>query len=132
MAQYGNRGNYGGRSGQQRGGKAKNSGVRLTGLFATKRRGLYTGSIAAKSEQLDGLIAKIKEAKAAGKGLSFFLWKSKFEDGPPFSVNVDIQQDAPKGDRPKRRFDPIEEDEGQDEDGNEPEADEEDDLFGKD
>lgn len=129
MANY--RGGYS-RGGGNRGGKKQNSGVRLTGLFATKRRGLYTGSVAAKSEQLDDLIAKIKEAKAAGKGLSFFLWKSKFEDGPPYSINVDIQQDAPQG-KPKRRYEPIEEDAGFDEDGNEPEEESaEDDLFGDD
>lgn len=117
-------------SGGKRGSKKPNSGVRLTGLFATKRRGLYTGSVAAGSEQLDGLIAKIKEAKASNKGLSFFLWKSTFEEGPPFSINVDIQQDKPQGNKKFNRK-PIEDDDDQDEDGNVA-VEEEDDLFGDD
>lgn len=65
--------------------------VRVTGLFATKRDGLFVGT--AKGEQFDALIEKLKAAKQAGRGLTFFLWENTFKDGPPFSINVDVEQD---------------------------------------
>lgn len=101
-------------------GKGRSSGgrsdTRLTGLFKTKRQGLFVGS--AKAEQLEALIKKIKEAKTAGKGLAFFLWKNTFGDGPAFSLNVDVEKD--QSERPARRKqvepDPDFEDDIEDED----------------
>lgn len=74
----------------RRGGNRKpaKSNTRITGLFRTKRKGLYIGG--AKDEQLKILIEKIKAAKEEGKGLTFFLWKNADEDGPPFTLNVDV------------------------------------------
>lgn len=70
-------------------GKRGGGSVRLTGLFVAKsKKGLATGT--AKGEELDGLIAKIKEAKASGNGLVFFLWKQ--EGNPPFSLSVDVSK----------------------------------------
>lgn len=60
---------YGG--GQRSGGKGDYTSVRLTGLFETSKPGLLVGTI--EGEALEGLIAKIKEASAAGKGLSVFF-----------------------------------------------------------
>lgn len=88
------------------GGKPKGSGVRLTGLFKTKRQGLYVGSV--NEEKLQELIALIKKAKGEDKEITVFLWKSKFQEGPLFSLNMDIAQDKPKGGFQKRR--PIEDD----------------------
>ena len=108
------KGNYRGKGG----GKSDRSDSRLTGLFKTKRRGLYVGGT--NDETLDALVKKIKAAKAEGKQLTFFLWKSKFDEGPVFSLNVDVEQDRQA--RSSRK--PIEPDDDEFEES------ESDDLFG--
>jgi len=105
-------------------GKRDRSDSRITGLFKTKRRGLYVGGT--NAETFQSLVDKIKAAKSEGKQLTFFLWKSKFEDGPVFSLNVDLEQD--RNERPKRK--PIEDDD--DDDFEEEDEDKDDELFGKD
>jgi len=91
---------YQGNRGSRRG---KNEN-RITGLNKTKTKNLYVGS--AEGEYLDRLVAKIKKAKATGKGVVFFLWRNdgKFE-GPPFSLNVDVSQDSKR-----RAIEPDDED----------------------
>jgi hypothetical protein len=75
------------------GGRSK-SGVRLTGLFETKRKGLFIGS--AGPEQLDALIALIKTVKADPDAvLTFFLWEND-EGKAVFSLNAD-KGEAMKG-----------------------------------
>jgi len=69
----------------------------LTGLFASKRSGLYVGT--SRPEDIDNLIAKIKEAKAAGKELTFFVWKNDRGPGPAMSLSVDLAQDRPVRER---------------------------------
>jgi hypothetical protein len=68
-------------------------------MFRSKRKGLYIGG--AKEEQLQLLIDKIKAAKADGRGLTFFLWKNEDEQGPPFSLNVDVDNSDERNARKK-------------------------------
>jgi len=107
---------YGNRQG---GGKPQGSSVRLTGLFKTKRNGLYVGSL--NAEKIEELVVLIKKALKTEKDLTVFLWKSKYDDGPKFSVNMDLAQDRPQGGKRRR---PIQEDDDTDAD-NEEEDDEE-------
>lgn len=79
--------------------KSRNTSVRLTGLFRSKRPGLFVGG--ARDQAFADLIAKVKEAKAAGRGITFFLWrndptKSKNPNGPPFSLSVDVEMERSK------------------------------------
>lgn len=85
----------------------KQTSVRLTGLFKTKKPGLYVGST--RAEDLSALIEKIKEAKSKGVGLTFFLWKNEPGKGPLYSLNTDLEQPREQRTaRPARR--PIEPD----------------------
>lgn len=97
---------------------------KITGLFRSKnKRGLFVGT--ADEKYLGNLIRIIKEAKADGKGVTFFLWKSDYEDGPAYNLTADVAQDRPKGsggrrrssedeDAPRPRRRPIEEDDERD------------------
>lgn len=105
-------------------GKGKKKGVRLTGLFRTKRKGLYVGKVRA-DEELSALKKLIKKAEAEGSDLTMFVWKNKDEDGPAFTLVADIAQDAEGGKRRKRR-DEDDEDEDQDEEDDEDGEDDED------
>lgn len=84
--------------------RSNTKSVRLTGLFKTKRPGLFVGTC--RAEDLKQLIAKIKAAKEEDKGLTFFVWKNQGE-GPTLSLSVDVEQERPA--RTSRK--PIEEDE---------------------
>jgi hypothetical protein len=105
-------------------GKKKGTSLRLTGMFKSKRRGLAVGSVDAGSDQMAGLIDKIKAAKADDKGLVWFLWRNEEEEGPAFTLSVDVSQDE---DRPKkkRRPEPDEDDDEGDEDEDTDEKDDE-------
>lgn len=105
--------------GNRRGGKPQGSSVRLTGLFKTKRNGLYVGSI--NGEKIEELVALIKKALKQEKDITLFLWKSKYDDGPRFSVNMDLAQDRPQGGKRRR---PIQDDD-EDDAGYEPDEDDE-------
>ena len=83
--------------------------TKVTGLFRStgKNKGrLWIGST--DDERLEGLIDKIKEARKEKKQLTFFLWKSEYEDGPVYNLNVDVAQD--RKDRPRSRPRPIKND----------------------
>lgn len=108
----------------RKGSKKKGTSVRLTGLFKTKRRGLWVGSVT----DLDEMKGKIKQAIAEEKGLVFFLWRNEdAEDGTPaYTISMDVSSDedgSKKKSKPKRK--PVEDDEDEDED--EPEEEEKDD-----
>src|SRR5688572_14487388 len=90
-------------------GNSKNKSARITGLFRSKRKGLYVGT--ARPEDIEKLVEKIKAAMRAKKGLTLFLWKNDDADGPAFSLSADVAQDFPGG--KKRR--PIDEDDEDDE-----------------
>lgn len=107
--------------------KKKGMSVRLTGLFKTKRRGLWVGSVT----ELDAMKSKIKTAIAEDKGLVFFLWKNDDEDGPAYTISMDVSQDEdrPKGKsygRPKRK--PVEDDDDSDSDVDESDEEESEDV----
>lgn len=72
-------------------GKSKATSLRLTGLFKTKRQGLLVGSV--RDDVFDALIEKVREAKKAGRGLSFFVWKNDpNREGPSFSLTCDVER----------------------------------------
>lgn len=91
---YGNRstrGNNGG--GFSRGNSHGNSGnggdrkaLRLTGLFAGKREGLYSGRL--RDEDASNLMTLIEEAQSKGQQISFFLWEN--QGNPQFSLTANI------------------------------------------
>lgn len=132
----GGNGRFGGgnRGGRGRGNRASTA-ARITGLFKTQKQGLYVGG--ADGEQLEALIEKIKAAKAKGRGITFFMWRSDFEEGPPYSLTVDVAQEDSRGggggSRGRRRpSDDEDEIEEQEEDVETIEdGDDNDDLFGK-
>lgn len=101
-------------------GKSKRTSVRLTGLFKTKRKGMYVGSI----DNMDDLIGKIKEAKKADKGLVIFSFRNEdAEEGQPlFTMYADVQNEQGSG--PKKRK-PIEDD---DEDSDDEDSDKDDNV----
>ncbi len=96
----------GGGGGGYRGGARSGgagSAARLTGLFATRKPGLLTGTI--DGDQLDGLIDKIKAAKTAGQGIVIFCWendRARGNNAPVFNLSADVSK--PKDDeRPAPR-----------------------------
>lgn len=99
-------------------GKSKGTSTGLTGLFKTKRRGLYVGSV----QDFGELITKIKKARADSKELVFFLWKQdEPEEGQPvFRLSVDVSRDEEE--RPRSKNKPIDPD--PDDDDPEPKKDE--------
>src|SRR5258705_4228101 len=106
-----------------RGKKKKGTSVRLTGMFKTKRRGLWVGSVT----ELEEMKGKIGTAIAEDKGLVFFLWKNEDEDGPAYTLSMDVSQDEdrPKGKPFKKRKPAEDEDDEQDEETEEKDDDEE-------
>jgi cobalamin biosynthesis protein CobT len=78
--------NYGKKNGKH--GKSKYTSVRLTGMFRTKKPGMYVGNL--RKEDLEALIMKIKESKSDGKSLVFFLFRNLDKDSnSAFSLLVD-------------------------------------------
>lgn len=94
-------------------GKKKYTSVRLTGLFSTKKPGLYVGN--ARPEEIEQLIKKCEAALDADKGLTFFLFKNQDRDNDmAFSLSADVQSDI-KSRKNKRSERIDEDDEEQDE-----------------
>jgi hypothetical protein len=101
------------RSGNGNGGKREYTSVRLTGLFGTKKPGLYVGN--ARAEEIEQLVEKCNAALDADKGLTFFLFKNKDRDSEmAFSLSADVQTDF-KGRKNKRSERIDEDDEEQEE-----------------
>lgn len=77
--------NFGG--GQSpRGNSGERKALRLTGLFAGKREGLFTGRL--RDEDAENLKALIEEAQSQGQQISFFLWEN--QGNPQFSLTANI------------------------------------------
>ncbi len=53
--------------------------VRLTGLWESKKRGLFSGKL--REQDIEKLVEKIDEAKDAGSDLIFFLWENNDKRG---------------------------------------------------
>ena len=60
-------------------------------MFKTKKPGMMIGT--ARPEDIENLIEKIKEARAAKKGLTFMLFKNDRGDGPAASLLADVEQE---------------------------------------
>lgn len=67
--------------------------LRLTGLFAGKREGCYSGKL--RDEDADNLAALIEEAKATGQQVVFFVWEN--QGNPQFSLTANISAPFQKG-----------------------------------
>lgn len=78
---YGNRSTRG-----NNGGQGERKALRLTGLFAGKREGLYSGRL--RDEDAENLKALIEEAQSEGQQISFFLWEN--QGNPQFSLTANI------------------------------------------
>lgn len=84
------------KGGFKKGGTAKKNGfdnTNITGLWATKKDNLFVGTV----NELDDLIALVKKAKAAEKGITFFLWYNGDDSYAPFNLVGNVAQDRPDG-----------------------------------
>ena len=76
-------------------GKSENGSVRLTGLFAGKREGCFSGKL--RGADMANLAALIEEAQRANQEVVFFLWENKPEQGRPlFSLTANISAPVQK------------------------------------
>lgn len=72
--------------------------VRLTGLWESKKRGLFSGKL--REQDIEKLVEKIDEAKDAGSDLIFFLWENNDKRGrkdPDYTLQVAVAEDAAGG-----------------------------------
>ena len=112
---YSSRGNRGGSK------KKEYTSVQCTGLFKTKKKGLYVGSTT--DEYFDKFVEKVKEAKKKGKGVAFFLWRNDPDKSDtPYTLYMDVNTDQPKGRKIEEDDDDFESKEDPEEDV-EPEGD---------
>ncbi len=103
-----------------RGKSAKDSKyLRLTGLWESKKGGLFTGKI--RVEDIDKLIEKCEEALKADAQLVCFLWENEVKDrkDPIFTLQVAVadEEDGKRrssGSRRSRREEPEPEDDAED------------------
>lgn len=85
---------FGGHGGGQGGGQGEQKkALRLTGLFAGKREGCYSGKL--RDEDADNLAALIEEAKATNQQVVFFVWEN--QGNPQFSLTANISAPFQKG-----------------------------------
>jgi len=79
---------WNGKQGGNKGGK----GTRITGLFKTKRAGLYVGKM--RAEEIKGVRVLLKKAADESKEVAVFMYKNDAEEGKPlFSLKCDVQQE---------------------------------------
>lgn len=64
-------------------------GVRVTGLFAGKREGLWTGRL--RKEDIEKLMGLFDDALNTNQLVAMFLWEN--QDGPQFSLTANIAQE---------------------------------------
>lgn len=81
--QFSNSGGHGGNGEQKK-------ALRLTGLFAGKREGCFSGKL--RTEDAENLAALIEEANSTNQQIVFFLWEN--QGNPQFSLTANIS--APK------------------------------------
>ncbi len=90
-AQSAPRRSFGG-GGQGSGDGEQKKALRLTGLFAGKREGCFSGKL--RDEDADNLATLIEEARATGQQVVFFVWENQVEPGdrskPQFSLTANI------------------------------------------
>lgn len=73
-------------------GREPGKALRLTGLFAGKRDGCFSGKL--RDEDASNLAALIQEAQSAGQQIVFFLWENN--GNPQFSLTANISAPAQK------------------------------------
>lgn len=96
--------------GAKKAGGAKKSAfdnTKITGLWKTKRDGLFVGTV----NDLEFIIALVKKARAAGKGITFFLWQNDQDDFAAYNLVANVAQDNPKAIKHEEEEEPEEEDE---------------------
>lgn len=64
-------------------------GVRVTGLFAGKREGLWTGRL--RKEDIENLMGLFDSALNNNQLITMFLWEN--QDGPQFSLTANVAQE---------------------------------------
>jgi len=72
--------------GQSQGQGEQKKALRLTGLFAGKREGCFSGKL--RAEDAENLAALIQEATAINQQVVFFLWEN--QGNPQFSLTANI------------------------------------------
>ncbi len=90
--------------------------VRLTGMWESKKEGLFTGRL--RAEDIDKLSEKVEEAKEAGVPLVFFLWQNEKDSrkDPDFTLQVALGEEEEGGRKPfKKSFKKRDEEEEEDE-----------------
>lgn len=68
-------------------------GVRVTGLFAGKREGLWTGRL--RKEDIENLMGLFDNALNSNQLITMFLWEN--QDGPQFSLTANLAQEFKGG-----------------------------------
>lgn len=68
-------------------------GVRVTGLFAGKREGLWTGRL--RKEDIENLMGLFDNALSNNQLITMFLWEN--QDGPQFSLTANVAQEFKGG-----------------------------------
>ncbi len=86
----GNRSSYGHRNQQAQG---DGNGVRVTGLFAGKREGLWTGRL--RKEDIENLMGLLDSALNSNQLVTMFLWEN--QDDPQFSLTANLAQEFKGG-----------------------------------
>jgi type IV secretory pathway VirB10-like protein len=75
--------------------KSENQSVRLTGLFAGKREGCFSGKL--RGEDMANLKALIESAQSSNQEVVFFLWENQPEQGRPlFNLTANISAPVQK------------------------------------
>lgn len=83
------RGGYG--RTQNGGGNNNGKGVRITGLFAGKREGCFSGKL--RADDIASLMGLLEDASSSNQEVVFFLWENQPEQGRPlFSLTGNIAQ----------------------------------------
>lgn len=79
---------FAGRSGAPRQSAQREPGkaLRLTGMFAGKREGCFSGKL--RDEDAENLKGLIEEAQSSGQQVVFFLWEN--QGNPQFSLTANI------------------------------------------
>jgi len=76
-------------------GKSETGSVRLTGLFAGKREGCFSGKL--RAADMANLAVLIEEAQRSNQEVVFFLWENQPEEGRPlFSLTANISAPVQK------------------------------------
>lgn len=91
---------------------AEYNSIKVSGLFRTKRQGMYVGNIS--PDVMEELQALMNTGKAQKNGVVLFMFKNQREGGPLFNLLADAAK--PRNDGKKKYRKPIDEDDDAGED----------------